>query len=337
MTDLHLRTVALTDEENAEVSDLLRTLADVPVDPTAELLHRTRLAAQELPLRIRTELTGMRLYDTPRALVVTGFDIDDHRIGPTPATRPTPDPERTKDQELLLLLHAALLGEAFGWATQQNGRLVHDVLPIPGEETEQMGSSSKTELLWHTEDAFHPLRCDYVGLLCLRNHQRAATTLGWPDLSRLAPEDRATLLEPRYLIRPDTSHTPEQNAAGHQSAERFAAIAEMDDDPKRIAVLFGAPDDPYLRIDPAYMSPVPGDAAAQRAYDAIAALIEDGLQQVALDAGSLLLVDNYRAVHGRKPFAAAYDGRDRWLKRVNITRDLRRSRSARQSAASLLV
>nr|BFD80742.1 clavaminate synthase family protein [Streptomyces sp. Xyl84] len=337
MTDPQLRTVALTEEENAEVEDLLRTLSGVPVDSTVELLHRTRLAAQRLPLRIRTELTAMRLYDSPRALVVTGFGIDDDRIGPTPATRPVPDPERTRNEELLLLLHAALLGEAFGWATQQNGRLVHDVLPVPGEETEQMGSSSKAELLWHTEDAFHPLRCDYVGLLCLRNHQGAATTLGWPDLSRLTAEDRATLLEPRYLIRPDTSHTPEQNAAAAQSSERFAAIAEMDDAPERVAVLFGAPDAPYLRIDPAYMSPAPGDAAARRAYDTIAALIEDGLQHVTLDAGSLLLVDNYQAVHGRKPFAAAYDGRDRWLKRVNITRDLRRSRSARQSATSLLV
>ncbi|AXE88334.1 guanitoxin biosynthesis L-enduracididine beta-hydroxylase GntD [Streptomyces sp. Go-475] len=337
MTDLQLRTLALTDEENTEVDALLHTLSDVPVDSTVALLHRTRLAAQELPLRIRTELTGMRLYDSPRALVVTGFRIDDDRIGPTPVTRPTPAPERTRNQELLLLLHAALLGEAFAWATQQNGRLVHDVLPIPGEETEQMGSSSKAELLWHTEDAFHPLRCDYVGLLCLRNHQRAVTTLGWPDLSRLAPGDRATLLEPRYLIRPDTSHTPEQNAAGAQSPERFSAIAEMDDAPERVAVLFGDPDDPYLRIDPAYMSPAPGDAAARRAYDAIAALIEDALQHVALAAGSMLFVDNYQAVHGRKPFAAAYDGRDRWLKRVNITRDLRRSRSARQSATSLLV
>ncbi|WP_107088513.1 TauD/TfdA family dioxygenase [Streptomyces sp. NRRL F-5755] len=97
------------------------------------------------------------------------------------------------------------------------------------------------------------------------------------------------------------------------------------------------PDDPYLRIDPAYMSPAPGDTAAQRASDTITALIEDGLHDVALDAGSLLIVDNYQAVHGRKPFVAAYDGRDRRLKRVNITRDLRRSRPARQSATSLLV
>ncbi|MGW6529416.1 TauD/TfdA family dioxygenase [Streptomyces venezuelae] len=102
-------------------------------------------------------------------------------------------------------------------------------------------------------------------------------------------------------------------------------------------MLFGSPDDPYLRIDPAYMSPAAGDASAQRAYENITALIEEGLHHVVLEPSSLLLVDNYQAVHGRKPFAAAYDGRDRWLKRVNITRDLRRSRAVRQSATSLPV
>ncbi|MGI5336008.1 hypothetical protein ACQEVS_00715 [Streptomyces sp. CA-181903] len=50
----------------------------------------------------------------------------------------------------------------------------------------------------------------------------------------------------------------------------------------------------------------------------------------------MLFVDNYQAVHGRRPFAAAYGGRDRRLKRVNITRDMCRSRSARGSASSLL-
>ncbi|MBP2478023.1 putative NAD(P)/FAD-binding protein YdhS [Crossiella equi] len=34
---------------------------------------------------------------------------------------------------------------------------------------------------------------------------------------------------------------------------------------------------------------------------------------------------NKRAVHGRRPFTARYDGTDRWLRRINITADLRRS------------
>jgi hypothetical protein len=34
-------------------------------------------------------------------------------------------------------------------------------------------------------------------------------------------------------------------------------------------------------------------------------------------------------VHGRKPFKARHDGTDRWLKRLDVTLDLRKSRAAR--------
>jgi enduracididine beta-hydroxylase len=47
-----------------------------------------------------------------------------------------------------------------------------------------------------------------------------------------------------------------------------------------------------------------------------------------------VFVDNYRAVHCRSSFAARFDGTDRWLKRVNVARDLRKSRNARATAAS---
>ncbi len=55
------------------------------------VLHRTGLAAQELPLRIRTALTGMRLYDSPRALVVTGLGIDDTPVALRAHSRHGPD------------------------------------------------------------------------------------------------------------------------------------------------------------------------------------------------------------------------------------------------------
>ena len=57
-------------------------------------------------------------------------------------------------------------------------------------------------------------------------------------------------------------------------------------------------------------------------------------QTVSNDAGDFAFIDNYQAVHGRKPFRARYDGRDRWLKRINVVRDLRKSRESRLSAAS---
>jgi hypothetical protein len=51
----------------------------------------------------------------------------------------------------------------------------------------------------------------------------------------------------------------------------------------------------------------------------------------------VLFVDNYRAVHGRRPFTARYDGTDRWLKRIGVSRDLRRSRDAGATGAARVI
>ncbi len=62
--------------------------------------------------------------------------------------------------------------------------------------------------------------------------------------------------------------------------------------------------------------------------------IEEQLTDVVLEAGEICFIDNYRAVHGRRPFEARYDGTDRWLKRLIITRDLRKSRRRRPTGTS---
>ena len=35
-------------------------------------------------------------------------------------------------------------------------------------------------------------------------------------------------------------------------------------------------------------------------------------------AGEVLVLDNYRAVHGRRAFRPRFDGTDRWLKRISV-------------------
>ena len=97
-------------------------------------------------------------------------------------------------------------------------------------------------------------------------------------------------------------------------------------------MLFGHPDQPYLRIDPVFMSAAPGDAEAAAALKALTGELQRQLVEVALDAGDLLVVDNYKAVHGRSAFTARFDGTDRWLKKAIVTRDLRRSRAHRRAA-----
>ncbi|HYU32542.1 MAG TPA: hypothetical protein VEW48_10300 [Thermoanaerobaculia bacterium] len=85
---------------------------------------------------------------------------------------------------------------------------------------------------------------------------------------------------------------------------------------------------PYCRLDPYFMDP-PEDPAAREAFDKLIRLIDSQIGDLMLDVGEICFIDNFKAVHGRRPFKARYDGTDRWLKRINITRDLRRSRTAR--------
>lgn len=60
-------------------------------------------------------------------------------------------------------------------------------------------------------------------------------------------------------------------------------------------------------------------------------------QGVGLAPGDCVFIDNFRAVHGRKSFRARYDGTDRWLKRLNITRNLRGSRAWRPAADNRVI
>ena len=57
--------------------------------------------------------------------------------------------------------------------------------------------------------------------------------------------------------------------------------------------------------------------------------VDDNIQEVPLQPGDCIFIDNYRVVHGRNAFKARYDGTDRWLKRINLTRDLRKSQGSR--------
>lgn len=236
------------------------------------------------------------------------------------------------------MLYSALLGEPFGWATQQDGHLVHDIFPIRQHENDQLGMGSKELLTWHTEDAFHPYRSDYLILGALRNPDHVPTTVGELDLSSLSDDDIDILFEPRFYIAPDESHLPKNNTiTSEEEAIRFATIQKMIDERPLGPLLYGSRQEPYMRLDPYFTSVPADDADARRAYDALFKVVDAGMGEVVADQGDVLIIDNHRAVHGRLPFQARYDGTDRWLKRVCVTADLRRSRPMRATAKTRLL
>ncbi|MBB0242561.1 hypothetical protein FNQ90_00180 [Streptomyces alkaliphilus] len=305
-------------------------LRDYGSSTDAALLNELPMLAHRLPAWLVRELLEFRTRETASALVVRGLAVDDNRLGPTPLgwNEPSRHPEAGV-HEVFLVLASAHLGELFGWSTLQDGRLVHDVLPIPSHENDQSGHGT-VELAWHTEDGFHPYRCDYLMLLGLRNHDSVPTVVAGIEDVRLTPRQREVLSGPRFLIRPDTEHLKQARALAERTGDGLAML-RMQESPEPCAVLFGHPEQPYLRIDPAFMSPLPDDREAAEVLDFLMRELQRNLVEVPLGAGDLLIVDNYRAVHGRSAFKARFDGTDRWLKKAIVTRDLRKSRTDRRA------
>jgi enduracididine beta-hydroxylase len=307
-------------------------------------LKNAAIIAHEFPRRVRTFLNDFKQLEyAPSVCVVSGFPIDNVRIGPTPEHWKTKANHGcTKEPEMLFVLLGSLLGDLIGWATQQDGHLIHEVMPIKSEEHEQISTGSEQVIWWHNEDAFHPYRGDYVGLLCLRNPDGIATTFTSMDQVHLKPRDLEVLFESHYVIRPDASHqstngevhyVPENNNHSHLIQTAYDQIKELSENPPKLPILFGSRLAPYIRIDPYFMDK-PDDAEAQGALNSLIREVDAALTEIVLQPGDCLFVDNYRAVHGRKSFKARYDGTDRWLKRINITRDLRKSRGARLTCRS---
>lgn len=336
--------IVLTPEEIAEIRPLLGGLAArYGSAENEEFLNEADVIAHDLPRRVRKAVREFRLFEPEGALlVVSGYPIDEEKIGPTPVHWKQHGPENdTVEEDMLLVLLGSLLGEPIAWSTQQDGRVVHDILPIKGHEQEQLGSGSEVLLTWHVEDAFHPYRGDYLGMMCLRNPDRVPTTFAPISKVKLTPDQVSVLTSPHFTIRPDESHLPKNrgNGNGHPPEveavlERaYSKIEQMWSSPEKIPVFFGDPKVPYIRLDPYFMDP-PEDPAARAAFEDLTRSIDQALEDQVLEPGDFCFIDNFQAVHGRKPFKARYDGRDRWMKRINVVRDLRKSRDSRLSAAS---
>jgi hypothetical protein len=282
---------------------------------TLPTLCEIAVEAHRLPERTRQLLAQVRL--APRLpggfCKIAGHQLDSFAVGRTPSHWRHDD--RTLGEQmadLLLVMYATLLGEPFTWAGQQDGTIVNDILPIRGHELMQVSSSSLSELSWHTEDAWHSCRADYVALLCLSNPDAVGTVISCIDAvdpAGIGSELWQALFEPRYVFRPDDSHaSPGEEAVG--------------------AVLFGDPAAPCLRFDPWFMGAVDDDPISVEAMDRLRRAMERNAAEVVVDPGDVIVIDNYTAVHARRAFEPHFDGRDRWMKRINISRDFRRARCA---------
>ncbi|MCU1361735.1 MAG: L-lysine 3-hydroxylase [Ilumatobacteraceae bacterium] len=248
--------------------------------------------------------------DRSGALLLRGMPI-----GRLPATPSTPTTPASKDDvsEQTLLAVAHLLGEPVGYRPEHGGDIVQNIVPTRAAANRQVSTSSKVELMFHTEAAFHPHRPRHLLLLCLRGDAAAATTLSsiHEVLHDLPTDVRDVLFEPKFRTAVDESYLDgRSNVLGAP-----------------IAVLTGDREFPSMVFDADLMVGV--DGRAEEALMVLGRAVVARQTSVVLEPGDLLVVDNAAAVHGRTPFAARFDGTDRWLQRTFVVADLAASAADR--------
>lgn len=319
-------TYELSASEGRQVTGLVERLIDDYSSPEDHAFVATSAdLARSLPDGIVRFLRSFQGGEPAVAAVIRGLPVDDERVGPTPEHWSAhSDPARTIREDFYFLLLGSLIGEVFGWSTLQDGALLHNVLPNRAEENDQSGAGSRAPLLWHIEDAFHPYRCDYLGLMGLRNPDAVGTCLGSVRNLKVTEHEREVLWDRRFHIRPDKVHM--------KGLDVGARGAEFEHSPEPVSILFGDAEEPYLRINPPFMTALPGDEEAEHVLGEVISRIDESMGEVILNPGDVVFIDNYLAVHGRGSFIPRYDGTDRWLRKALFTRDLRKSRGVRDGA-----
>ncbi|WP_380282270.1 TauD/TfdA family dioxygenase [Kitasatospora purpeofusca] len=283
---------------------------------------RARDAWDELPLPLRRAVRRFRRHSGPHGtLVIGGLPVDRAALPATPSVLGSVQ-RRAAVPAAVLTMVACGLGEPLAYLAEKTGALVQDVVPVPGQESFHSNAGS-VPLSFHTENGFHPHPPDYVVFLCLRaDHDRTAgmrvagIRQAVPLLTRAG---REALFAPEFITTPPPSFGPDAGSG---------AGAE----PR--PVLFGAAEDPDIRMAQLVTSPLTPRATAALAEFGRAC--EATARTLRLVPGDLVVIDNRVTVHGRTAFRPRYDGADRWLQRTYVTTDLRRSRDHRPADGHVL-
>ncbi len=305
-------------------ADLGSLATDLAKDPTRRVddqtwLDEVRGQSCHLPPEVQETLRAFRHDpDEDALLVLHNLPILESETCPTPTVSGSVQ-ERVTPSAAVLALICQHLGDMAAYRPEKSGALVQDVVPVPGQETEQSNVGS-TLLKMHTENAFHPHRPDLVALLCLRSDPEGLAALTVASVRRALPllsaQTRAVLASTEYL-----TEAPPSFASGS-----FTSIEH--------AVLNRAADDPDIRVD--FCSTRPKNEAAANALTELAEALASVTRTLPLQSGDLAIVNNCLAVHGRTAFRPRYDGRDRWLQRCFVLLNPRPSRGCRPGGGPVL-
>lgn len=320
MTSIHQ--LALTKGEASEVRALLDGLSTDPkLTEQYALLDQAHVLSHGLPSRVRRTFYEFKRYEKDSVLYVTGSPVLAEGPGPTPTTYVEEQPGfKLNDAQILHALYGSLLGEAIGYTSQRGGSCFNSIVPIPDlAEIPNSSSGSAHDFGFHIEDAFHPTRPDFLGLACMRNDEKAGTTVSSIDgvAEVLNADEIEFLFEPRFKI----GHNPIHYTTGVVIEERQP-------------VFFGRKDRPYVRVNFAALDWSALMGWERAVLTKLLAHFEARKVTLTLGSGDYVYVNNYTTAHARDAYQPLPPGESRWLSRLCFASDLRQSSARRESVTS---
>jgi Taurine catabolism dioxygenase TauD, TfdA family len=299
----------LLDEEREQLRRLYDGVGINPWTDFEAFVLEAKLIFHQMPERIRRALVEFdRRSNLDSVLMLRGLP-QDPELPPTPTRSDEWTCKKTFASELWLCAVAAAFGEPIGYRQEKQGSILQDLFPTPANAGKQSSESSAVLLAFHTEVAFHPYMPDYVMLYGLRQDPYKEAQTLFASVRRflplLSPADEEILFARAFRTGIDYSF-------GNTTGQRGTGPL--------VPVLYGDRQDPFMRYDLDLM--VGQTAEACRALETVCELVNKVKREVAIEPGSLLVIDNRRCVHARSVFRAVYDGRDRWLQRSAVVRDL---------------
>jgi len=296
-------------------SDFHNSLEYITAHPYKNLnqfLTQATIASDHLPISLHEPLLDFYQRGNESGVLLLTSCLQEPDIDKIPTPQAISEKKSFVSESCLAMI-AARLGQIFSYVQIDEGALFHNIVPKPGMELEQSFAGSLVELQFHTEQHFHPYSPDYLLLYCLRSMPEASTFFSSVRhmLAELDEQYHEILFEPLYRTGID-------HVFGNTKTERGNGPA--------MPVLYGDHENPFLRYDQDLML---GEThEAQKALNALTSVLERVKESICLKPGDLLIVDNRRAVHGRSLFTPKFDGKDRWLQRAKVIRNLDRTAAA---------
>ena len=305
-------TIELSEEERQRAAaaldgELLEPMRAARIEGTTpEFFNSAEIVDGALPRRARASLAALRRGTVP-AVLLRGLPSDPDP-GPTP-TIPGGRADSFSRGNGWISIVVRKLGDEFGYTMEKKGSLIHNIYPTREGAESQSNAAFKVELSLHTENAFHPIRPDWVVLYCVRapNDPPATRLVVLDDiLVQLTDDEIEVLGQKRFNFRVVDSHRAEGEA------DMALCVAPLNGSPRR----------PIIRWHGSIQAE---DDIAKRVAHTFTAAANQTTRHIEMREGDLLAFANEFCLHGRDRFEAALDGTDRWLLRGYALRDLTRT------------